>query len=139
VSTVLRRHHVAIGPSESLFEAESLMRTARLRALLVARDGTLVGLLSYRELMRWSLAAAWDDPRSLARRLRETPVEAIMDEPPAALTIDARLDDAAARLLESDVGCLPVVSGGAAGPKLVGIVTETDLLRAGFGGVPAAL
>jgi CBS domain-containing protein len=132
VSAVVRRHYITIEPSESLLEAECLMRAARLRALPVARGEALLGFLSYRELARWSLAASPDDGRSLGRRLRETTVEALMDAPPGAVAIDARLEDAAARLLERDIGCIPVVAAGPAGPRLVGLVTETDLLRAGF-------
>jgi CBS domain-containing protein len=42
------------------------------------------------------------------------------------------LASAARRMLRLKIGCLPVVRAGPSGPLLVGIVTESDLLRAAY-------
>lgn len=49
----------------------------------------------------------------------------MMTKPPATISPDARLLDAAETMLSANVSALPVVSGG----RLLGIITEGDLLR----------
>jgi CBS domain-containing protein len=48
-----------------------------------------------------------------------------MSEPVIAIGPDTTIREAATLMLEKKIGCLPVVTG----HTLVGIVTETDLLR----------
>ncbi len=48
-----------------------------------------------------------------------------MSEPPITVVPTASIQEAASVMLESKIGCLPVVEG----KKLVGIVSETDILR----------
>jgi acetoin utilization protein AcuB len=47
-----------------------------------------------------------------------------MSEQPTTIAPDAPVEDAASVLVVRKIGCLPVVEGG----RLIGIVTETDLL-----------
>ena len=60
------------------------------------------------------------------RLLRGMQVVALMDAQPASTAPGATVGEAAARLVESDGGCLPVVDPEG---RLVGILTESDLLR----------
>jgi CBS domain-containing protein len=135
VAEVMRRHFIALAPSDTLLEAESLMRVARLRSLSVVREGALVGVLSYGELVRWSLSPE-ADPRPLRRRLRETKVASVMAAKPGIVTPQAPLEEAAARLVDRSDGYLSVVDAPGASPQLVGILTEMDLLRAAYGTSP---
>ena len=66
------------------------------------------------------------------------PVEQAMARATWAVTPDTRLREAAARLCNLRVGCLPVVDGRGGRARLIGIVTEADLLRAAFIGGEAA-
>jgi CBS domain-containing protein len=59
-------------------------------------------------------------------------VDGVMTPAPETVTADCVLEDAAARLFHLRIGCLPVVQPSLAGPRLVGLVTETDLLRAAY-------
>jgi acetoin utilization protein AcuB len=54
------------------------------------------------------------------------PVHQIMTRNPVTVDAEAGLDEAAARMLEAGVSCLPVVDGG----RLVGVLTRKDLLGA---------
>ena len=56
VRQIMRRDFVTVSVHDSLDEAISIMRLARLRHLAVERDGVLVGLLSYRDLQDRALA-----------------------------------------------------------------------------------
>lgn len=123
LASVMRRRYLAVGPEDSALEAEVLMRMGRFRALPVVDDDRLEGVLSYLPMVRALLAG---DLAALERSLRETPVSILMDAQPAQVGPDASLAEAAARLVGSAIGCLPVVERDG---RLLGIVTEADLLR----------
>src|SRR4029453_954099 len=57
--------------------------------------------------------------------LKTVPVTAVMSSPVLSVESGDELVDAARVMLEDKVGSLPVVEGG----RVVGIITETDLLR----------
>jgi CBS domain-containing protein len=128
----MRRDFVTVSVHDSLDEAISIMRLARLRHLAVERDGVLVGLLSYRDLQDRALA------RLECGRLEPTPdncglaVEQAMLEAPYVVEPDTPLHEAATRICHLRVGCLPVVESDEDGVHLVGLVTELDLLRAAY-------
>jgi CBS domain-containing protein len=136
VRDVMRRDFVTVAAHEPLAEALRIMRFARLRHLLVETDGVLVGVLSYRDLLDRAVDAWQHGAPQLPAP--SVPVEQLMVRPTWAVTPDTRLREAAARLCNLRVGCLPVVDGRGARARLIGIVTETDLLRAAFVGGQAA-
>ena len=104
------------------------MRLARLRHLIVARDGYLVGILTYRAVLEETLARRVDTAVGRA----EASVEVAMVRDPECVSSERSLTDVAARLWRTGLGCLPVVEPTGSGPRLVGLVTETDLLRAAY-------
>lgn len=122
VADVMRRRFVTASPDDAPADVRQTMRLARLRHLVIARRGLLVGLLSYRKLLE----------QLLEGRASEVAVASAMVASPTFVTPVTPLAEAAARLCHSGFGCLPVVES----PeylRLVGLVTETDLLRAIFG------
>jgi CBS domain-containing protein len=130
VREVMRRDFVTVPAHASLGEAIRIMRLARMRHLLVERNGVLVGLLSYRDLQDRALEDRSRDPAPLGRP--DVAVEAAMVDSPYAVSPDAPLSDAASRMCRFRVGCLPVVEASDAGPRLVGLLTEADLLQAAY-------
>ena len=73
-----------------------------------------------------ALGAVEDLPLSVERDiLRRRRVRGIMATEPDVIEPDATLREAAEMLLESKVGCLPVVEG----LRPVGIITEADFVR----------
>jgi CBS domain-containing protein len=128
----MRRDFVTVGFQEPLAEALRIMRFARLRHLLVESDGVLVGVLSYRDLLDRLLDASQHGAPELP--VANVPVAQVMAKATWAVTPDTRLREAAARLCNLRVGCLPVVDERGASARLIGIVTEADLLRAAFVG-----
>jgi CBS domain-containing protein len=131
VGSVMHRRFIVLDPADSLLDAERVMRMARVRSLPVADGERLVGMLSYRALLEGSLAE-WRNAGSPLRWLAGTFVAALMARDVAALTTAAVLREAAPRLLERDDGCLPVVTL-QPDARLVGVLTESDLLRAAYG------
>lgn len=105
---------VTVDPEESSRKAYQLMRDRRFRHLPVVARGQLVGVLSERDLR----------PVLLSPGLAEATVGELMSENLVTIAPDASVEDAASLLVVKKIGCLPVIDG----DRLVGIVTETDLL-----------
>ena len=60
--------------------------------------------------------------RTITKTIR---VKEVMSEPVITISPDTSIKEAARRMMESKIGCLPVVEN----DQLVGLVTETDILR----------
>jgi CBS domain-containing protein len=129
----MRRNFITLAPKDSLLDAFQLMRLARLRVLPVVRDGVLVGVLGFGDVLR----AVLDELRAAAAQARPAlqaiPVERLMTGAAETLGPDASLVEAARRLCRTATGCVPVVETARSGPRLLGLVVESDLLRAAFG------
>ena len=133
VGDVMHRDFVTISASESLEEARHLMRLARLRHLLVERDGILVGIVSYRDIQDQMAARHVAPPvEEDADPYPGVGVEEAMLRSPFVVTPETELSTAASRMCHLGMGCLPVVERAPQGPRLVGVVTESDLIRAAY-------
>jgi len=115
-------------PETPVLEARQMMLEKRIRHLLVVDGTTLMGIVTDRDI-RLNLPSpatslsVWEINYLLARMT----VANVMSKNVA--TIDPARDakEAAQLMLDRKIGALPVVSNGR---QLVGIITETDLLRA---------
>ena len=114
VRDVMATDLVTVRPRETARHAYRLMRDHRFRHLPVVEDGQLVGILSDRDLR----------PVLLSPTLARVRVGELMSEDLTTVVPDAPVEEAASLLVVKKIGCLPVVADG----RLVGIVTETDLL-----------
>jgi acetoin utilization protein AcuB len=105
-----------IHPNEMLAVAREKMTAGRFRRLPVVDDaGNLLGILTDGDL------------REHVGYLTGTKVTAAMVEKPITVPADAPIDVAADLMLQHKIGGLPVVESTG---KMVGIITETDLLHA---------
>ncbi len=125
----MTRDIVEVRPSTPVSAAARLMVRRRIRHLLVT-DGAadeparLVGILS-----RYDIARAFPpdvnpfsaDPPPLVR-----PIGEIMSRPVETVEADVAIEDAAGLMLRRGHRALPVLDGG----RLVGVLTETDVVRA---------
>ncbi len=133
MGTLVRRHFVSVGPGESLLDADRIMRLARIRHLPVVEEGCLVGVLSHRDILHASIARL--EERESGERmeyLRGITIAEVMHREPYTATESTTLGDAARRMLRLKIGFLPVVGTGTEIDKLIGLVTESDLLRAAY-------
>lgn len=133
VAELMRRQFVTVAPDASLLEAHQIMRLARLRHLPVARDGMLVGVLSYRDVQEEILDQLGPEgTKTYEELLASIAVNQAMIPFPWTVTPETDLAEAATRLYRLRVGCLPVAEPSEEGPRLVGLITESDLLRAAY-------
>jgi acetoin utilization protein AcuB len=135
VREVMTPRPVTIGPDALLPTASRLLREARIRHLpVVDDDQRLVGVITDRDVRAAAFTPAlWEhlSPGMQARleRIRmaveRVTVGDLMTPDPVTATPETPLAEAAARMFEHRVGCLPVVEEG----RLVGLLTETDALE----------
>jgi CBS domain-containing protein len=129
VSDLMSRNVMTIGASDSCLEAVARMHGARVRHLpVVSAEGGLIGIVTDRDLRHHLFAPrVIRDVGSIAVDvlLKAVPVSEVMSSPVMSVPAKADVVEAARIMLEDKVGSLPVVEGG----KVVGIVTETDVLR----------
>lgn len=121
VATIMSLNPVHIEATALIAEALSTLDTVDVRHLPVLSEGRVVGVVSDRDLYE-STGWMWNEedgkaPIVVADLIDADPVLVGPGETAAAL---------AARLVEFGIGCAPVVEAG----RLLGIVTELDLLRA---------
>ena len=130
VSELMRSEVVTLGASDRLDLADDVMRLGRVRHIPVLDDGRVVGIVTHRDLLAASLSKALAfDPKQRRTFLHSVDVGEVMTRDVVTVAADATLGEAATLLLGRRIGCLPVVKPDG---TLVGLVTETDLLRAAF-------
>ncbi len=124
VATLARGDHVDL--------ADDIMRLGHVRHMPVVEGVRLVGIVSARDILAASLTRALEfDPAHRRAFLRSVDVAEVMSSEVVSIEPDATLGEAAELLLAHRIGCLPVAKPDG---TLLGIVTETDLLRAAYGG-----
>ena len=119
---IMRKFPQTVHPTDTLLAARDLMVWAGFRHLLVVdEDDALVGVLSEVDVARHQAKIG----ESIASSTVET-VERAMTRNVHTAGPDDSIAEAAARLIDERIGCLPITRMG----KVLGIVTTTDILRA---------
>lgn len=128
VAKRMMRNPVYVDENDSMKKAMDLLREREIRHLCVLKDGErLVGVVSERDIKQASPSPVTAlEIREIYYLLDKIKVKQIMTRRPYTISPSAPIEDAALIMRDKKIGCLPVVDGG----KLVGIVTETDILDA---------
>ncbi len=128
----MRREFVSVKPDDQLDLVDDIMNLGRVRHMPVLEGDRLVGIVSQRDLLSASLSRLLDfDPAERRTFLRSIRVDEVMTREVITVSPETRIGEAARIMLRHRIGCLPVVDPGSG--AAVGLVTETDLIRAAFG------
>ena len=133
VAKRMKRNPVFVDEGDSMKKAMDLLKEHEIRHLPVLKDGDrLVGILSERDIKQASPSPATAlEIREIYYLLDKVKVKQIMTRRPYTVSSSAPIEEAALIIREKKIGCLPVVDDG----KLVGILTETDIIDAFIAGM----
>ena len=125
IRDIMSAEVTTLGRNDTLLLAKDIMNLGRIRHFPVVEDDELVGVVSQRDLYRASLGTVMQYGEKAQRAFLESvAVKEIMVDP-ISIGPDATVGDAARLMMEHKIGCLPVLEDN----RLVGIVTETDMLQ----------
>jgi CBS domain-containing protein len=112
---------------DTLTVVDDLMKTGWVRHLpVVDAANRVLGVITQRDVLKASMSSmAGADPIAHQRWLGQVLVRDVMTKKPITVRPEADLSEGVDKLLLGKFGCLPVVEQG----KLIGLITETDLLR----------
>ena len=117
LAVMMKRNPRSISPEATLVEAAAMMRDTRVGAILVAEQGTFIGIVSEADLVRKAMAGQMDTAQARVR--------AVMSSPLITIEQDRSVHDASDLMAEKGIRHLAVTEDG----RIVGIVTVRDLLR----------
>jgi CBS domain-containing protein len=116
--SMTQRHVLSIGPTATVHEAACVMTRANSGGVLVVDGaGTMLGIVTERDLMTRVLAKALDPAR--------TPVSRVMTPNPRCAGPDMKVADAVVIMIERGFRHLPVVGEGG---RILGVFTARDAL-----------
>lgn len=126
VSEIMATNIVAISRSEDLNRAEALFKKYKIRHLPVVSGESIVGMLSYADLLKIGYADTSNDEHNIETVIYNLfTIEQVMTKDVVCIDSNTTIKDATEIISESNFHALPVVDDAI----LVGIVTSTDLLK----------
>jgi acetoin utilization protein AcuB len=118
---------LTVAPGTPVAHAQELMLAKEIRHLPIAEDDHVVGIITDRDVRTALPSPATSLSAGEIRYLWDKlTVAQIMTKTVVTVTPDEPIVEAVRRMVEKKIGALPVTQYG----RLVGIITETDVLRA---------
>ena len=123
VDQIMTSPLLTIMPDRPMLDASHLMETDHVRYLCVSDKDEIVGIISVRDLVRYFVDSEGGPLRDLDNVYR--PLSVLMRTTMETIASERTVQEAAQLMAEKRIGSLLVLEAG----ELVGIVTETDLVR----------
>ena len=143
ISKIMTKKVITVSPDDSIFEVESIMLNNKIRRVVVSKNKTPVGIITYRDFVpakTFDLHKEFTDPVERSEifwnsRLNEFNVNKlsylltfsakdIMTKEPFFVSPNDVVYTAAILMIRHGISGLPVVRG----KKLVGIITKSDIV-----------
>lgn len=127
ITKIMTEQLHTISVTESLTDAEVLMKKKNIRHLPVMEGDKLAGILSLTDLMRISFVDSYkeEDESVDTAVYNMLTLKQVMISKPVTIQAKQTIREAAEILSENEFHCLPVMEG----DQLTGIVTTTDLIK----------
>ena len=126
VREIMMGSPVTLKSEDTLDLANDIISLGRIRHIPVVKDGTLVGLLSERDLIGAAATEIFGLKQKRKSALLKTVlIKDVMKKRVISVKPDTPIKDAAHLMADKKIGCVPVIENGA----LVGLLTTTDILR----------
>ena len=114
---LLKRSLIYGTPNMSVKTALEITLEENIRHLPIIQGNKLVGIASHKDMMT----------KRYEEEPCQTPISAIMTENPISCYSHTPLHEAAEKMLEEKIDCLPIIESNG---KVIGIVTSSDVMRA---------
>jgi acetoin utilization protein AcuB len=122
----MTRDVITVRPHEKIIDAFELMQGRGIRHLPVIEDGELKGLVTDRDIRLALIPSPLSTPDDRMYHLGALErVDEIMTADLITVAPNTTIEEAAKLMAQYKIGAVPVVAKG----RLVGILTETDILR----------
>ena len=122
----MTRDVITVRPHEKIIDAFELMQGRGIRHLPVIEDGELKGLVTDRDIRLALIPSPLSTPEDRMYHLGALErVDEIMTADLITVAPNTTIEEAAKLMAKYKIGAVPVVAQG----QLVGILTETDILR----------
>jgi acetoin utilization protein AcuB len=113
VRDYMNKRPIVVGADDFVAKAEAKMRDGAFRRLPVVHEGTLVGIITDRDIRQY---------KGVSDKVR---IHSAMTHPVRTVAPDDEIEKAAHLMLQHNIGGLPVVQE----HEVVGMITTDDLLR----------
>lgn len=143
ISKIMTSNVITVSPNESIFEVESVLLNNKIRRVVVSKNKTPVGIITFRDFIpakTFDFHREFTDPEERSEvfwgpQLNEFnvnklsylltfPAKDIMTKEPFVVSPDDVVYTAAIIMIRHGISGLPVVRG----KKLVGIITKSDIV-----------
>ncbi len=127
ITSIMTTNVVKINVTDDLTKAEHLFKKHHIRHIPVVSGNTIVGMLSYTDLLRISFVDAVDEDADVVdvTVYNMFTVEQVMTKKLVTISPETTIKEAAEILATHEFHALPVVHD----QLLVGIVTTTDVIK----------
>lgn len=126
IDTIMSKNVIALTREDDLQYAEKLFKTKKIRHIPVVNSESVIGMLSYSDLLRISYSDVTEDEHNIASIVYNSfTIEQVMTKNVVSITSKTTIKEAAEILAKNEFHALPIVDDSI----LVGIVTTTDLLN----------
>lgn len=126
VSEIMTKDIIALDRSDDLERAEMLFKRYNIRHIPVVNEESIIGMLSYTDLLKISFADLAEDDHNVNTVVYNMfSIEQVMTKNLVCVTSNTTIREVAEILAQNEFHALPVVDN----DTLVGIVTTTDLIN----------
>lgn len=126
VSEIMSTTIIALERTDDLNRAEMLFKKHNIRHIPVVSEESIIGMLSYSDLLRISFADVTEDEHDVGTIVYNMfTIEQVMTKNLISVSSKTTIKEVAEILAENEFHALPVVDDSI----LVGIVTTTDLIK----------
>ncbi len=127
ISSIMTKDVITLNHTDELATAERLFKSKKIRHIPVVSGSSIIGMLSYTDLLRISFADSYgEDEESVDTVVYNMfTIEQVMAKNIVSVSSTDTIKEVAEILAQKEFHALPVIDNG----KLVGIVTTTDLIN----------
>lgn len=127
ISMIMTSNLVKLNLTDDLTKAEQLFKKHKIRHIPVVDGNTILGMLSYSDLLRVSYVDPFDDDDETVPVMIYNlfTIGQVMSKNPITISPETTIKEAAEILTNNEFHALPVCDGN----LIVGIITTTDLIR----------